>query len=63
MAETLAHGYPSESNQRELSNEYQYDKVKMFFKEFCILVLWTKVGSALEGLTITPQISFKYYSY
>ena len=27
MMETLAHGYSSESTQRELSNEYQHDRV------------------------------------
>ena len=26
-AENLAYGYPSESTQRELSNEYQHDRV------------------------------------
>ena len=51
MTETLAHGYSSESTLRELYNEYQYDKVKMYFKNLCILVLWMKVASALEGLT------------
>ena len=50
MTETLAHGYSSESAQRELSNEYQHDRVKMDFKNICILVLWMKVASALEGL-------------
>ena len=29
MTETLAHGYSSESAQREPSNEYQHDRVKM----------------------------------
>ena len=29
MIETFAHGYSSESTQRELSNEYQRDTVKM----------------------------------
>ena len=47
---TLAHGYSSESTQWELSNEYQDDRVSMFFKKICILVLWTKAASALEGL-------------
>ena len=51
MTETLAHGYSSESNQRELSNEYQHDMVWMVFKNLCILVLWTYVASALEGLS------------
>ena len=50
IIETLASGYSSESSQRELSNEYQYDRVKMGFKNVCVLVLWTKVASALEGL-------------
>ena len=39
MTETLAHGYPSESTHRELSNEYQHDWVSMVFKNICILVL------------------------
>ena len=33
MAETLAHRYSSESTQRELSNEYQHNRVKMVFKK------------------------------
>ena len=51
MTETLANGYSSESTQRGLSNEYQHDRVKMVFKNICILVLWAKVASALEGLS------------
>ena len=47
MPETMANGYSSESTQRELSNEYQHDRVQMVIKN---LVLWTKVASALEGL-------------
>ena len=51
MTETLAHGYSSKSTQGELlSNEYQHDRVLMVFKNLCILVLWTKVASALVGL-------------
>ena len=53
MAETMAHGYSSESIQRELSNEYQHDRVWMVFKIICILVVWPKVALALEGLTQT----------
>ena len=49
--ETLANGYSTESTQQELSNEYQHDRVKMVFKNLFVLVLWTKVASALEGLT------------
>ena len=33
MIETLANGYSSESTQRELSNEYQHDRIKMISKE------------------------------
>ena len=51
MTETLAYGYSSKSTQRELTNEYQHDRVGMVFKNLCVLVLWTKVASALEGLT------------
>ena len=50
MTETLGNGYSSESAQRELSNEYQHDRVWMVYKYLCICVLWTKVVSALEGL-------------
>ena len=32
MIETLAHGHSSQSAQRELSNEYQNDRVLIFFK-------------------------------
>ena len=50
MAEILAYGYSSESTQQELSNEYQNDRFSMVFKNICVLVHWTKVASALEGL-------------
>ena len=42
--------YSTESTQRELSNEYQQDRVSMVFKNICVLLLWTKVASALGGL-------------
>ena len=48
--EALANGYSYESTQQELFNEYQHDRVLMFFKNICVLVLWMKVASALEGL-------------
>ena len=51
MIETLANGYSSESAMRELSNEYQHDRVWIIFKNLCICVLWTRVALALEGLT------------
>ena len=50
MNETLANGYSSESTQRELSNEYQHDRVSAVFKNLSILELWTKVVLALIGL-------------
>ena len=54
MAEKMAymsqHSY--ERTQRELSNEYQHDRVEIFFKNLFAFVLWVKVASALEGLTI-----------
>ena len=53
MTETLVNGYSSESTQ-ELSNAYQHERVQMVFKDFCVLVLRTKVASALEGLR--PEI-------
>ena len=52
MIETLANGYSSESTQRGLSNEYKYDRFEMVSKNLCILVLGTKVASALEGLRL-----------
>ena len=59
MTETLANGYSSESTQRELSNEYQQDRVWMVFKNLCVLVLWTEVASASEELTFN-EIVRKY---
>ena len=50
MTETLVCRYSSDSTQRELSNEYQHDRVQMVFKTFCIFLPWTKVASAWKGL-------------
>ena len=50
MTEPLANGYSSKSTQRELSNEYPYDRVLLDFNNLCVLVLWTKVASRLKGL-------------
>ena len=60
---TLAHGYSSESTQQELSNEYQHDRVYMVFKNLCVLVLWTKKASALEGLILTALRSLQNKAY
>ena len=51
MTEILAYGYSSESTQRELSNEYKHDMGLDRFQKSSVLVLWTKVALALEGLT------------
>ena len=48
--EILAYWYSSKSTQRELSDEYQHDRVWKVFYNLCILVLWVKVVSALERL-------------
>ena len=51
MTETLAHRYLSDSTQQEPYKEYQQDRVKTVLRNFSIFVLWTKVASAMEGLT------------
>ena len=53
FTENLTNGYSFESTERELSNEYQHDRVRMVFKDFYVFVLRTKVASALEGLMVT----------
>ena len=50
MTEILTRGYSSESTQRELSNEYQHDMVKMVFRNLRVLVLLMNVAWALEVL-------------
>ena len=62
MTETLANGYSFESAHRELSNEYQHDRVLMVLKNICLLVNWTKVASALEGLKKQHQFTVQYFS-
>ena len=63
ITQTLANGYSSESTRQELSNEYQDDRVSMVFQESCILVLWTKVVSALEGLNMCNKHIFELNLY
>ena len=48
---SLADMYLSESTQRELSIEYQRDRVQMVVKYLWVLVLWMKVDVILEGLS------------
>ena len=61
MTETLANGYSFESSQRELSNEYQHDRVTMIFKNLCILVIWIEVALALEGLSTILCLFSSYH--
>ena len=56
ITETLACGYSFESTPRGLSNEYQHDRVKMVYKNLCLLMHWKKVASALQGLIVTIQL-------
>ena len=65
MTKTLANGYSSESAPRELSNEYQHDRVSMVFRKLCIFVLWMKVASALKGLSnpFMLQVDSKYDTF
>ena len=55
------YGYSSESTHGELSNECQHDRVLMVFKNLCILVLWTKVASSLEGLSLSCCPPFTHF--
>ena len=57
MTETIANGYSSESTQRDLSNEYQHERVKKIFIIFCFFVHWPKVTSAAEGLIRYSQMT------
>ena len=49
MTETLAHGYSSESTQRELSNEDNMTRFRGGLKLFAPLCFGQKVALALEG--------------
>ena len=48
----MAYGYSSDSTLQELSNEYQHDRVRMFFKNLFVLVFQMKVDIAFEELMI-----------
>ena len=50
MYETLINGYSYDSTQRELSNEYQHDRVFKNFKIFYLFVPLTKIASEPKGL-------------
>ena len=49
MTETLAHGYIYDSTPKELSNEYQHDRVWMNFINICLLVHMAKVAQHQKG--------------
>ena len=61
MTETLANGYSSESTRRELSNEYQHDRVKMIFMIFCALdesklsSIWVNPFFLWSPLIVRPE--------
>ena len=57
ITETLAYGYYYECTPWGLSDEYQYDWVKMVFKNLCVLVHWMKVALPLKGLNIVEPFS------
>ena len=48
--------YPSA--QQELPNGYQHDRVKMVFKNLCVLILMTKAASALEGVRPSEHLMY-----
>ena len=50
MSETLSHRYASDRTQWELTNEYQHGRDWIVFKNICVVLLWVKVASALDGL-------------
>ena len=54
MTETLANWYSSESTRRELSNEYQQNRVWMDFKDVSGFISCVKVAAALKGLRLNP---------
>ena len=56
ITETLTNGYSFESTQRELSNEYQHDRVWMVFKDFLGFCTYDEsIASALERLKHTLE--------
>ena len=50
----LSKGYPMNTNTTGL---------KMVFKRLCVLVLWTKVASALEGLRVAQTCKESFFVY
>ena len=50
---TLAHGYSFESTKQELSNDTNMTGFRWIFKNLWVLMQWSKVAIALEGLKKT----------
>ena len=57
IAQTLAHGYSSNSTQQELLYEYQHDSVLHGFQNFCVAVPLAKVALASQGLTHSALVA------
>ena len=54
MIETLAHGYSFESTLRELSTEYQHERVSMVLKTFSsVCLVLTLEGLKVESTGLT----------
>ena len=63
LTETVANGYSSDSTQRELSNEYQHDRVKMIFISFCFFVHWTKFSLSSRRVNLMCRMSASELQY
>ena len=68
MTETLANGYLSESTQRELSNEYQHNRVLDGFQKYLRHCALDEVTSVWEGLAVFPLqmidgLIFRYFGH
>ena len=57
MTETQAYRYSSERTQQELSNEYQYDRVQIVFKNLCFLVLLDECSLIIGNVNMFCKIT------
>ena len=60
MTETLANGDSSERTQRDLSNEYQHDRVWMVFKNLCVLVILDESSLSIKRVYSLSVFSESY---
>ena len=58
MTETLGNWYSSESTRRELSNEYQFDRVKMIFKKSLHLCALDDISLSIGELIVCYMLCF-----